>query len=306
MFPVIQTIPPYDLEEIDHFFSEILKEYPQSVLTTIVNRIEFYSQKFLGCPYILGALGEGPSARFDQNPLYRYDGFDCLTYVNTVLALSHSHTLEDFKAYLTALNYKNRKIDYLFRHHFMSVDWNPENEKLGVIENVTKKIVDESNVPLAKSASTLIDRPNWFKHRQSQDIKLLKEVDILEVNFLLEEMRGLASFVHLESSTIDYLALEDLFDKNKNPCLHLFAQIPHASIIEIVRPNWDLRDKIGTHLHISHLGFALRHEDELVFRHASLSQQRVIDESLIQYLSNCLASPTIKGIHILRIKESPK
>ncbi len=37
------------------------------------------SEEFLGKPYILGALGEGPKARYDQFPAYRVECFDCVT-----------------------------------------------------------------------------------------------------------------------------------------------------------------------------------------------------------------------------------
>lgn len=46
-------------------------------------RIDWISKQFIGVPYVLGSLGEGPKVRYDQFPQYRVDGFDCDVYVNT-------------------------------------------------------------------------------------------------------------------------------------------------------------------------------------------------------------------------------
>ena len=38
-----------------------------------------------------------------------------------------------------------------------------------------------------------------------------------------------------------------------------------------------------------------------MFRHASLSENGVVEESLTDYLKNkCIPKPTIKGIHVLK------
>jgi len=78
-------------------------------------------------------------------------------------------------------------------------------------------------------------------------------------------------------------------------------QIPDGSIIEIVRPNWDLTKEIGTHLHISHLGFAFRTHQGLVFRNASSTLHKVADVPLDQYLQEASKNPTIKGIMVLKV-----
>nr|WP_277619301.1 N-acetylmuramoyl-L-alanine amidase-like domain-containing protein [Legionella norrlandica] len=74
--------------------------------------------------------------------------------------------------------------------------------------------------------------------------------------------------------------------------------MPNGAIIEIVRPNWDLRKEIGTALNISHLGFAIWINDKLYFRQASSQYGKVIDVPLIDYLDKARSSPTIKGINI--------
>ena len=83
----------------------------------------------------------------------------------------------------------------------------------------------------------------------------------------------------------------------------LLAQIPSVAIMEIVRPNWALKKKIGTNLNVSHVGFVLRTEKGLIYRHASLTEKKIIDVPLIDYLKKYKNSKTVKGINILAIPD---
>jgi hypothetical protein len=99
------------------------------------------------------------------------------------------------------------------------------------------------------------------------------------------------------ASKVPYIPFTALFPENK-PNLYLFSQIPNGAVIEIVRPNWDLRKQIGTFLDISHLGFAVWHKGVLYFRQASSQYGKVVDVPLIDYLKEALISLTIKGINV--------
>ena len=94
------------------------------------------------------------------------------------------------------------------------------------------------------------------------------------------------------------MPLTKLFNQSGEPHICLFDQIPSGGIIEIVRPNWDLREKIGTCLNVSHLGFVFRRGKDLIFREASLLLKQVCDVALIDYLRTYLNSTSVKGIHI--------
>lgn len=259
-------------------------------------RLEQISSCSLGRPYLLGALGEGPCGRFDQNPLYRVDAFDCLTYVNTVLALFFSENWADFPKKIIAINYRDSELAYQNRHHFMH-DWNAANAKLGFLQDITQKIV-ENNQPIFRSSQTFIDRPNWFRRRQLEDIKLPPDIPEAERRQRLEELRAFSEQCIAEQSDLSYLPLDRLFDDRGQAKIALFDQIPSGAIMEVVRPNWDLREKIGTHLNISHLGFIFRQKDQLIFRDASLLKKQVSDTPLIEYLKAYLNHETIKGINL--------
>ena len=264
-----------------------------------LEKVDHLSRVFLGRVYLNGALGEGEEGEFDQNPLYRLDAFDCVTYINTVLALSSASNLIEFQQAMKKINYYHGDTRYEKRFHFMCIDWNRENQNRGLLKDITFDVVDKKGNPIALLASTIIDRPNWFFLRQRSDIKL-KKASELEIQNKLNRLRSLSNQFKAEKSELFYLPLDQLFDAQLQPKLDIFAQMSHGSLIEIVRPNWNLFKKIGTHLNISHVGFLYLKEQELYFRHASQVGQ-VCEEPLIAYLKKYLNNPTVKGINIQKI-----
>lgn len=99
-------------------------------LDSVDAKINWLSGYFLSKPYVLGALGEGVNGEYDQYPRFRVDGFDCLTFVETTLALSLSHNPLEFEKTLARIRYHNGQIDYFQRNHFTSLDWNAHNANL--------------------------------------------------------------------------------------------------------------------------------------------------------------------------------
>jgi len=265
--------------------------------TSMAERINWISNHFSGSVYELGSLGEGPEARYDQFPQYRVDAFDCDTYVNTVLSLALADSLESFKQCQNHNRYKDGKATYINRNHFMSLDWNITNQKRGILKDITLDIKNEKNQPVAEYAVALIDKPSWYQHKALSTIRLQKENKSKQQK-LLDELKEEGGHLTATTAKIPYLPFTALFTKDNKPNLYLFSQIPHGAIIEIVRPNWDLRKLIGTALDVSHLGFAIRVKDQLYFRQASSQEGKVIDVPLVEYLQSARNSPTIKGINV--------
>lgn len=267
-------------------------------ITDLVSRIVYFSHLFLGAPYVGGCLGEGETGRFDQSPLYRFDCFDCLTYVNTVLALAYASSAQEFQQRLLQLNYYDAEPNYVKRFHFMSLDWNPRNQQAGFIRDITRELLNDKGQPFFLSATTDIDKAGWLRKRSLADLKLLKPMTTHEKQQLLGELYQLADQFTAKSVTIDYLPIALFFDDQGEPIRALFDRLPDGAIVEIVRPNWDLREQIGTHLHVSHLGFAIRTEQGLMYRQASSVAGGVVDVLLPLYLQQQLSSPTIRGVNV--------
>lgn len=293
----IQLIPAYNMQAYVNDIQHLYFTVPASHSQNVIDRIKADSAYFLGKPYLNVALGEGPSGAFDQGPLYRTDAFDCLTYVSTVLALAKADDSTDFEKNIKNINYQNGEVSFTQRNHFIQIDWNQSNAKNGYLKDITEQIFDAQGKKLAVISKTLIDKPHWYTNLSGR-IKLLKPISAKQAQALLQALHAKAKTMHIEESCVPYIPLAALFDANKNPNLAVFKQIPDGSIIEIVRPNWDLTKTIGTHLDISHLGFAIYTPKGLMFRNASSLQGQVADVLLVDYLKQYLDSSTIKGINI--------
>jgi Protein of unknown function (DUF1460) len=265
--------------------------------SSMSERIDWISNQFLGRIYVPGSLGEGSKARYDQFPQYRVDVFDCDTYVNTVLSLALAHSVSSFQQCMKNLRYKDGIISYLNRNHFTGLDWNQNTQKSGILKDITLAIKDKNNQPIAQLANAVINKPNWYAFKIDETIRLEKP-DKLKAEERLAELKRKGAQLQVASEKIPYLPFTALFPQTNKPDMYLFAQIPHGAIIEIVRPNWDLRKNIGTALNISHLGFAIWNKGTLYFRQASSKSGKVVEVPLIQYLEKAQNSPTIKGINI--------
>ena len=73
--------------------------------------------------------GEGAYDTVDTAPIYNIHFFNCLTYVEHVLALALSGDARAFPAHLVRLRYGDGRIDYLHRNHFFETDWLANNRE---------------------------------------------------------------------------------------------------------------------------------------------------------------------------------
>lgn len=292
-------IPRYSIKQYDDAIRQLYSDHGNEL--DINDRISTFSKAFLGIRYVLGALGEGPDALIDKSPLYRTDAFDCTTYVATVLALAQGNNLEDFKENLVKINYQNDHVSYLTRNHFMEVDWNYKNQYNAFLREINHLFVDEAGEPVAKMASTIIEKNNWYAKKSSSTIKTFTPLSAEEITDSMDKLHGFADVTQKETAVMLYIPLTTLFNNDGTPNKALFDQIPTAAVIEIVRPDWNIRELIGTNMNVSHMGFSIRHANELFFRDASPLTNSVRDIPLIEYLQGFLNSPSIKGIHVQKV-----
>ncbi len=293
-------IKAYKMAQFNNKIMYLYTSIPASHGRSIATRIAADSAFFLGKPYHLWQTGEGKNGKFDQNPIYRTDMFDCGTYVETVLALAESNNLKQFKQNILKIRYKDAKISYLNRNHFISVDWNPNNMLNGYIKDITYKFVDQQGKPVAVIAETTINKPGWYRKKDQNAITSLQNLSKLQLDELVTELQQLSAETQQEKSVMLYVPLSKLFTNGK-PNEYLFNQIPSGSIIEIIRPNWDVWSDIGTRINVSHLGFAVRTKKGLMYREASSLEHKVIDTPLEKYLQSYLFSKTVKGINVEQI-----
>jgi N-acetylmuramoyl-L-alanine amidase-like protein len=100
---------------------------------TAGNRIEVLSHQFLGLPYKINPL-IGSS---DQQEIFTVslDGFDCVTYVETILALARSATVDEFIAWMRRIRYDGGRPEWKRRNHYM-IFWIRNNIREGALRRV--------------------------------------------------------------------------------------------------------------------------------------------------------------------------
>ena len=125
-------------EEALRFPSSILLARDQSMELDLLQRVEYISESMLGIPYLLNPEGEGEGV--DPDPLLRFDKMDCLTYVELVLSLSITDSMESTLDVRNELRYLDAEIGYDKRKHFMFSQWIPSNLELGFLSDITSQI----------------------------------------------------------------------------------------------------------------------------------------------------------------------
>ncbi|MCM0605164.1 MAG: DUF1460 domain-containing protein [Xanthomonadaceae bacterium] len=204
--------------------------------------IEEISKQFLGVPYVLDPLGEGKHGSIDTDPLYRFDQFDCTTYVETVIALSRSKTQDEFAKNMNEIRYSTGEPDYFKRNHFIEVDWMPSNIQKGIVEDVTAGLFDSK---ILKTAHTKIDKRSWYKQKKKTSPVGEKPIPV----------------------TLTYLPLDQIIDHPK-----LLDQIPSGTFFNLIKVK---SHSLGL---VVHQGVLVRNEGILLARHATkLSRDQVVE-----------------------------
>lgn len=260
--------------------------------TNLDNRLEMISRLFLGLPYGKnGPLGEGEDGQYDQDPLYRFDTFDCTTYIETIMALAQTRHVDEFELLLNKIRYQDGSVGYLTRNHFTDLQWIPENIRNGQLRVINELVVAAGEI---KQAQAEINFPGWIRSTKIEQI-ILRNSTIEEKKDRLQELHQEAQNYTIKMATVPYIAIKQLL---ANPLL--LNKIPHGSIVNFVRPNWDLTQVAGTHQNISHQGFLFRKGKTLYLRHAS-TKGKVEELPFINYLSKFKNHATLKGVHLMKL-----
>lgn len=257
-------------------------------------QFEAFSKIFLGLPYGNGGpLGEGPQGRYDQDPLYRFDTFDCTTYVETIVSLALAKDVNEFESQMDDIRYEDGMVDYLKRNHFPSLQWIPNNVRNGLLSEINHQILPQEELSVAEA---LINLPGWLQKHKIDAIKVpLASQD--ERELILQELRAQAQFYSPMAARLTYIPIETLL---KRP--ELIQKIPHGTIVNFVRPNWDLTEASGTHMNVSHQGLLFRKGKVLYQRHASTSDDRIVAElPFLEYIKKFRNHPTLKGVHFMKV-----
>lgn len=259
----------------------------------IPRRIETQSGVLLNTPYLAGALGEGISGKYDQNPLYRFDHFDCETYVDTVMALALAKNLPDFRSKINQIRYKRANVNFTQRNHFPSADWIPSNKKNGFIHELTYFIAGQkTRVSIAQ-----INRRSWYHYLTPDRIQITYLTPQEKESKLAQLKSEGEAYYFSKKVSIAYIPVFELL---RNPKLR--QKIPSGSLIFFVGHDAYLTSRIGTPMNVLHMGFAIWNKGQLYCRMASSKAKRVLDVRFQDYLKTYLPLGTLDGIGVWSVQ----
>lgn len=210
------------------------------------------ADRFLGAKYQAGLLDRSPTEKL----FISLTEFDCVLFVETVLALSHNFALKNYQySALTEqiLNqrYRHGILDgYCSRLHYFS-DWINDNQKRGNVEDITVKL-----------GGITLDKKLNFMSKNRRSYPQLKSQSNYDCIQQVEQQ--------LQSLSLTYIPTANIKD--------IYPQLQAGDIIGVVT-NIDGLDT-------THTGLVYRSaEGEIGLIHASPAGQVTIAKDLQKYIS---------------------
>jgi hypothetical protein len=102
------------------------------------SRIDVLSRHFLGYPYQPNpVIGSSDSGEVFTASL---DGFDCVTYIETILALARASDADEFVEWLRKIRYEQGRVEWRRRNHYMT-HWIRNNVREGILRPISMPAV---------------------------------------------------------------------------------------------------------------------------------------------------------------------
>jgi hypothetical protein len=221
---------------------------------------------FLGAPYRVNP----PETKGTEHLVINLRAFDCVTFVETVVALARSMKLrkdsfEAFRRSLQKIRYRGGRLQgYPSRLHYFS-DWIYDNQKKHVVRDITAEL---GGKPRRKTLAFMTTHPDLYPRLRGKST--LRKVKAIE--------RRISRRPH--------------FFIPKNAVRELEDRIHDGDLIAITA------DVEG--LDVLHVGFAARVRNRIHLLNASSAEGKVVlsAETLYRYL---LQRKTCSGIMVARI-----
>ena len=271
------TSPISSVSEVD--IEAALSQTPH--LDSLNQRVLAISGYFLGRPYFLGPAGEGDDGDLDKKPLSTWELFDCVTYIEAVMALAmvnpRSSTnlvnLETYYDNIKFIKYHSHNISYLTRNHFTELDWIPYLNNVGILKDVTRSVYY-----FAPTQYKTIDKHQWFMQKTIKDL-YLPDMSDEEKNQALEEFKQQVEDQNIQPQKVGlrYIPFKTL------KLARIQNRLPKVSIFSLIRDEHPTNRNIP--VMVSHQGLLIRKDNgELYIRHASTSTKTVMDIKLNKYI----------------------
>jgi hypothetical protein len=177
----------------------------------------------LGAPYRTSPLGEGSGP--DPDPRFRLDAFDCVTLVETALALGAARSTDEAASLLDGIRYSGAP-GWATRNHYVESQWIPALVEGGWLVPATTAVA----AALVRPATKSLDDAAWARAERAGHA----------LPDLPPERRPRGTF------SLDVVPLARVPE--------IAARIPHGTVLLVVRADRDDRPTRVTHMGLMVVG----------------------------------------------------
>ncbi len=173
LFTVLTSLAAWAQPAAKNYYTMSIPEIDQDIrsaareIRAIDQRMVYYSERFLGAPYVLVCEAEGENGRYETQPLMNLQQLNCMTYCEIVMALALSEFYEEAFNVLQHIRYRQGLISMATRNHYTMVDWLPANG--WCLEEVTEQIGGRDVV----ASSRTISHRKFFNAKGINDLPLV-------------------------------------------------------------------------------------------------------------------------------------
>jgi hypothetical protein len=221
------------------------------------------TEYFVGSPVGFDPLGDGEG--IDPGPTYSLEKFDCTTYVETNLAIALSKTTQEVPEILSKIRYRDGRVNYYQRNHFMVSDWIPSNSKGGYVREMTSQLSQEKTS--FKTDKKNLNKTIWFYHRAIDLLDKQKK----SPQEILKQLSAI-SVVPAQDEKASYL-LASYFRPNGKAMMDL---LPDVSVVMFIR------NIPSSPTLVNHMGFAVKRNGKLFLNHAPQTKPFRVQEVLLE------------------------
>jgi hypothetical protein len=159
LFCLAGGLPLYQMSvaDVDSNLAELFARQPN-----FSARVVELVKQSVGTPYAGDPLGEGPGAKYDPDSLMDLTRVDCVTLIEQVIALAASKSYQEAFDLLQKIRYRNGRIGYEHRNHFMVADWIANN---AFCRNVTQDLKAPT-----ETVTRTISRRKFFEKKNAPEL----------------------------------------------------------------------------------------------------------------------------------------
>lgn len=261
IFTVILMLVPFGLNsgtDDDYEIKAVkkkLKSFDRSLSDSDISDIIItVGKSFTGTEYVAGTLDKNTKS---EKLVIKISGLDCVTFVENTLAISRiikrgNFDFDSYKDELTKIRYRDGEINgYSSRLHYFT-DWIYDNEKKGIVADITKSI---GGIPYYKTINFMSSHADSYK-------QLADNSDIVDEMKDIEKKMNRRDLYYIKKSEVD-----DYYESLQSG--------------DIIATTTNIEG-----LDVTHTGFIYKKNGKTLFLHASITKGEIIisKEELKEYL----------------------